>query len=159
MGKILFVTNFSGKKEVLEDISAIAVKAKAGDANYQAVATYIAQALDYIKDISIPEGDNDYLLDWDTTDHWDDTRPLTFIVVKKAKSQPSVFEFRINWKPLYFRALFFVDDVDQEQFKFLTRSLMKQEKNPPELQHKINETELTARIYKTNSAKYVREWS
>lgn len=159
MGKILFVTNFSGEKEVLEDIFSIAAKAKAGDANYQAVAMYIAQALDYIKDISIPEGDNDYLLEWDTTDHWDDTRPLRFTVVKKAKSQPSVFEFRINWKPLYFRALFFVDDVEQEQFKFLTRSLMKKEKNPPELQHKINETELTAKIYKANPAKYLREWS
>ncbi|HCX52095.1 MAG TPA: hypothetical protein DG757_24455 [Bacillus sp. (in: Bacteria)] len=159
MGKILFVTNFSGKKEVLEDISYIALKAKAGDANYQAVSAYIAQALDYIKDIPVPEGDNDYLLGWDTTDHWDDERPLKFIVVKKAKSQPSVFEFRINWDPLYFRALFFVDDVDQEQIKFLTRSLMKQEKNPPELQHKINETELTAVVYKSNPAKYVREWS
>lgn len=52
-----------------------------------------------------------------------------------------------------------VDDVDQEQIKFLTRSLMKQEKNPPELQHKINETELTAVVYKSNPAKYVREWS
>lgn len=160
MGKILFVKNsFSGTNEVLEDISDIVSKAKAGDANYQAVARYVAQALDYIKDITIPEGDNDYLLEWDTTDYWDDDRTLTFIVVKKAKSQPSVFEFRINWNPLYFRVLFFVDDVDHEQFKFLTRSLMKQEKNPPELQDKINATELTARMYKINPAKYVREWS
>lgn len=159
MGKIIFVTNLSGEKEVLKDISDIVAKANAGDASYQAVAKYIAQALEYIKDISIPEGDNDYLLEWDTTHHWDDTRPLKFFVVKKIKSQPSVFEFRINWKPLYFRALFFVDDVDHEQFKFLTRSLMKQEKNPPELQQKIIETELTARLYKKNPAKYVREWS
>jgi len=159
MGKILFVTNLSGVKEVKEDISDIVSKANDGDANYQAVAMYIATALDYIKDIAVPEGDNTYLLEWDTTDVWDPERPLTFYVVKKATSQPSVFEFRINWEPLYFRALFFVDDIEDEQYKFLTRSLLKQEKNPPELQKKINETEFVSRMYKSNPSKYLKEWS
>lgn len=160
MGKIIFVTNLSGHKEVREDINDIATKAKAGDANYQALAKYIAQALLYIKDIPVPEGDNTYLLEWDTTDVWDPDRPLKFYVVKKAVSQPSVFEFRINWNPLYFRALFFVDDIDnKEQYKFLSRSLIKKEKNPPELQQKINETEFVSRMYKLNPSKYLREWS
>lgn len=159
MGKIIFVTNISGVKEVKEDISFIVSKAKAGDTNYQAVAAYIAQALDYLKDITVPEGDNTYLLEWETTDVWDPERPLTFTIVKKATSQPSVFEFRINWDPIYFRALFFVDDVDLEQYKFLTRSLLKQEKNPPELQQKINETEMVSMMYKINPSKYLKEWS
>lgn len=159
MGKIIFVTNISGIKEVKEDISDIVLKANAGDTNYQAVARYIAQALEYIKDINVPEGDNTYLLEWDTTDVWDPERPLKFRIVKKIISQPSVFEFRINWDPLYFRALFFVDDMDQEQYKFLTRSLLKQEINPPELQQKIIETEMVSRMYKTNPSKYLREWS
>lgn len=159
MGRLIFVTNISGTKEVKEDIADIVVKANAGDTAYQAVARYIAQALEYIKDIDIPTGDNDYLLEWETTDVWDSDRPLTFYIVKKAISQPSVFEFRINWNPLYFRALFFVDDVDQEQYKFLVRSLMKDEKNPPELQQKINETELVAMMYKTNPSRYLKEWS
>lgn len=159
MGKLIFVTNLSGKKEVKDDIAVIAAKANAGDTAYQAVAMYIAQALEYVKDIDIPTGDNEYLLEWKTTDIWDSDRPLCFYIVKKAVSQPSVFEFRINWNPIYFRVLFFVDDVDQEQYKFLTRSLMKEEKNPPELQQKINETELVAGMYRTNPSRYLKEWS
>lgn len=159
MGKIIFATNFSGIKEVKEDINDIVLKANAGDSNYQALAHYIANALDYIRDISVPEGDNDYLLGWDTNNVWDDEQELTFHVVKKAKSQPSVFEFRVNWRPLYFRALFFVDEIEQEQFKFLSRSLLKTTKNPPELQQKINETELVSKMYKLNPSKYLREWS
>lgn len=159
MGKIIFVTNFSGVKEVKEDISEIISKAKDGDTNYQAVAAYIAQALDYLQDITIPEGDNTYLLEWDTIDVSDPERPLTFIIVKKVTSQPSVFEFRINWNPIYFRALFFMDDKDEEQYKFLTRSLLKQEKNPPELQQKIIETEMVAAMYKQNPFRYLKEWS
>lgn len=104
-------------------------------------------------------GQKSYLLKWETTDIWDPDRTLTFHIVKKAVSQPSVFEFRINWDPLYYRALFFVDDLDGEQFKFLTRSLLKETKNPPELQQKINETELVAQMYKRNPSKYLKEWS
>ncbi|MBY0224102.1 hypothetical protein [Sporosarcina aquimarina] len=159
MGKLIFVTNLSGIKEVKEDIADIVAKANAGDTAYQAVAMYIAQALEYVKDIDIPTGDNAYLLGWNAPHIWEPDRTLTFHIVKKAVSQPSVFEFRINWNPLYFRALFFVDDVDQEQYKFLVRSLMKDEKNPPELQQKINETELVAMMYKTNPSRYLKEWS
>ncbi|WP_144491975.1 MULTISPECIES: hypothetical protein [Bacillus cereus group] len=160
MGKIIFVTNFNGKKEVKEHIAEIVAKANAGDESYQIVAHYILQALDYIKDIPMHEEDKDYLLKWETTDFWDPERPLTLHIVKKATSQPSVFEFRINWEPLYFRALFFVDNnADEAEFKFLTRSLLKATKNPPELQQKINETEMVSRMYKSNPSKYLKEWS
>jgi hypothetical protein len=159
MGRIIFVTNFSGKKEVKEHIHEIVQKANEGDKDYEALASYIAQALDYLKDISVPEGDNKYLLGWNTTDYWDPERALTFHIVKKAVSQPSVFEFRINWSNLYFRALFFVDNPTEEQFKFFPRSLLKEEPNPPELQQKINETELVSRMYFSHPSKYLKEWS
>lgn len=159
MSRIIFVTNLTGKKEVKEHIAEIVAIANSGNKDYEALAAYIAQALVYLKDIRVPENDKDYLLKWDTTDYWDPERKLTFHIVKKAVSQPSVFEFRINWDPLYFRALFFVDDVDEEQFKFLARSLLKEEKNPPELQQKINETELVATMYRMNRSAYLRRWT
>jgi hypothetical protein len=159
LGKIIFVTNLSGSKEVLFDINVIANKALDGDLAYQALSKYIAQALVYIKDIEIPEGDNSYLLEWKTTDVYNSNRTLTFNIVKKAVTQPSVFEFRIYWDPLYFRALFFVDDINNEQYKFLARSLLKEEVYPPELQQKINETELVAKMYKISPSKYLKEWS
>lgn len=159
MGKIIFVTNLSGKKEVIDDIAKIVAKAKAGDKSYQAVSHYIMQALHYLKDIKVDENDKKYFHKWKTTDVWEPTRELEIKIVLKAISQPSVFEFRINWEPLYFRALFFVDDVNKEQYKFMARSLLKEEKNPPELQQKINETEWVSQMYNKNPSKYLKEWS
>lgn len=160
MGRIIYVKDLSGLKPVKNHIIEIANKAKEGDAAYIGLVQYIAQALDYLKDIEVPLGKKDYLLGWNTTDVWDQNRPLTFHIVKKAVTQPSVFEFRINWAKLYFRALFFVDNhpVDK-QFKFFARSLLKEEPNPPELQLKINETELVAMMYSSNPVKYLKEWS
>ncbi|MBA2942809.1 hypothetical protein HZF08_31545 [Paenibacillus sp. CGMCC 1.16610] len=157
---IIFAKDSSGSVPVEDGIIQIASLGISGEKKYQELSKYIAQALDYLKNIEIPKLDKEYLLRWDTHDINDESRPLSFKIVLKATSVTHVYEFRINWEELYYRALFFVyDQTAKRQFKIFTKSLLKAEKNPPELQKAINETQQIAIDFFQNPSHFLKEWS
>lgn len=108
------------------------------DAGYANLAKYIAQALDYLEDIGVP--DKKFL---PFVTEREDGLPRTFAtIVKELKHHPPLLEFRVNWRGTgYFRAIFFCIEEGNQQNLYFTKSILKQEPNPPEFSSLAIESE------------------
>lgn len=158
MGTIFFVENkITGVNEYYQLIAEVVARAKSGDKIYIELAHYVAQGLDALKDINIPVNQSNYEYTWHTTDMWDASRPLSFTIVKQMASYSTVYEFRINWSERYFRTFFFIHNDGGEQYKIFVRAMIKEERNPPEVQQAIAETALHAIDFYKNPAKNLRK--
>lgn len=118
---------------------------------YQDLAKYIAQAFDYLKTIGVP---NPPSLLFSLEDDRIPGRILTFQLLKTLRTPP-LLEFRVNWQPEAFRAIFFCDEHHGEQVLFFVRALLKSEKNPPDLQLAIDETQMIYLDYLADPEKYL----
>jgi hypothetical protein len=139
MATIHFLEDKNGNQQVVSEIATIAHKAREEEPFAQ-LSKYIAQALDFLKDVGAPT--NKKLLPFYT--QYDDGRPLTFAsIVKELTYHPPLLEFRVNWDGAgYFRAIFFYEiGEDDQQDIYFTKAILKQEPNPPDFEILANESE------------------
>lgn len=105
MAIIKLVQNADGSKQVQEVIREVIHKANTEgeyQEKYQDLAKYIAQAFDYLRTIGVP---NPPSLFFTSEDVRNPGRILTFQLLKTLRTPP-LLEFRVNWQPEAFRAIF-----------------------------------------------------
>src|SRR5437763_15667675 len=120
MVTIEYLEDENGEQQVVSEIAAIAIKGRE-DSGYANLAKYIAEALDFLKDVGVPKDKE--LLPFETTN--EDGNPLTFAsILKDVKYHPPLLEFRVNWRNTgYFRAIFFcIEDSWGNQRIFFTKA-------------------------------------
>lgn len=113
MAIIRYIEDPIGTQFVLQLIQQIARNAHQEE-SYRRLAGYIAQALEYLEYTGVPFPPE---LMFQTTDVDDPIRPLTFHLLKKLKRHPPLLEFRVNQRPLAFRAIFFYDLYQDGQYQ------------------------------------------
>src|SRR5689334_16430414 len=139
MVTIEYLEDANGVQHVVSEIAAVVSKARE-DAGFANLAKYIAEALDFLKEVGIPK--DTQFLPFETKN--EDGNPLTFAsILKDVKHHPPLMEFRVNWRDTgYFRAIFFcLEDSRGNQKIFFTKAILKQERNPPEFTALANESE------------------
>ncbi|QQK76401.1 hypothetical protein HUG15_13085 [Salicibibacter cibarius] len=111
MPTIHYVKDENGQAPVFDLIYEIALRGME-DKGYANLAKYIAQALDYLEDVGVPE--KKFLPFYTERDNG---RPLTFATILKELTHHSpLLEFRVNWRGTgYFRAIFFCVEDESEQ--------------------------------------------
>lgn len=146
---INYLEDKNGEQQVAAEIIDIAIKGQS-DPGHAELAKYIAEALEFLKNVGIPS--RKALLPFTTTNA--DGNPLTFAsILKELKGHPPLMEFRVNWRDTgYFRAIFFyLDDGQGNQNIFFTKAILKQERNPPAFNLLIIESEqMMKHFLKTN---------
>lgn len=151
----IFYLEENGESQVLTEISNIAHLGIDGDKDAQTLARFIAQGLDLLKDLGIPE--NKDLLLFGQEDNGD---LRTFHLLKELRyCRFPLFEFRVNRStPGAFRAIFFEYNYEGEQLLVFTRAVLKQgDTNPPEFQAAIKKSEFLYVKFHANPAKYLEE--
>lgn len=139
MIKIHYLEDKNGEQQVVSQIAEIVIKGRE-DSGFANLSKYIAQALNFLKDVGVPKDKE--LLPFATKN--EDGNLLTFAsILKDVKYHPPLLEFRVNWRDTgYFRAIFFcIEDSEGNQEIFFTKAILKQEPNPPEFTVLAKESE------------------
>ena len=137
MTKLHYLHDQNDEQQVFNEIALIA-KIGMEDKGYANLTKYIAQALDYLEYIGVPDKK---ILPFVTEN--EDGQLLTFAtIVKELKYHPPLLEFRVNWRGTgYFRAIFFCVEKNGEQNIYFTKAILKQEPNPPKFTFLATESE------------------
>ncbi|WP_040037066.1 hypothetical protein [Bacillus thermotolerans] len=154
MATIIYLKD-NGESQVLTEITNIAQMGIDGDSNSQELAKYIRQGLDQLSTVGVPA--NKQLLMYSHETNGD---PRTFHILKELKGcSCPLNEFRINRsEPGAFRAIFFEYEYEGEQFLVFTKAVLKQgDRNPPELQTAIKQSEILYQDFHQNPDSHLRK--
>ncbi|MBD3921910.1 hypothetical protein H8B09_24325 [Paenibacillus sp. PR3] len=159
MSDILFEHSFSDQNEVevlLNQIIDLSLQENP-DPAYVALAHYVPLGMEYLRDLIIPTR-LEQAIEWATSDIRDPDKQVHFKLILQTVSQRTVYEFRIDAPPLFFRAFFYIyNESVNRQYKIMTRAFIKDQKNPPIQQEAIQETALRANVFARDPIKNLRK--
>lgn len=144
----------NGESQVISEISKIAQMGIEGDSNAKELAKFIRQGLQQLSVVGIPP--NKELIMYGEEESGD---RRTFRLFKELICDRPLNEFRVNRSmPGAFRAIFFEFEYEGQQLFIFTKAVIKKgDRNPPEFQKAIKESELLYDKFHQNPDKYIRE--